>query len=243
MSKRFYLEGPWNDPVLEVTGQEAHHLLHVMRAGVGEDVEIFDGAGRSAAGTVVALSRKSAQVEWNPESVVLQDIPKPVLVLAVALPKGDRFRWLIEKATELGVSELIPLQTTRSTVSPREAKLDKHRQYIIDACKQSGRNHLMKIADLQSLEEVCQEIRLTETLAIYGSVTEGSGMPLQERLQASSRILVMVGPEGGWTDDEEELIKAHNSFPMHLGQFVLRTETAALALTAALIGLSGAGSA
>lgn len=229
MSERFYLPGDLAQPDLVLEGSEAHHLAHVLRLRAGQSVVLFDGRGAEVDATITAVSKREVRLE--PGTVrQLTDVPGLRLTLAVAPPKGDRFRWLVEKATELGVERLIPLRTTRSVVDPRDAKLDKLRQTVIAACKQSGRARLMAIdetTDLESLRatRAAQAATASATLLLHPEAP-----PLREQLRGvEGELLLVIGPEGGFTP--EELEQADSSgFPRGaLGHTILRTETAALA--------------
>ena len=118
------------------------HLNRVCRLGVGDFVEVFDGRGLAMRSEVVATG--ADWVELMIAGPPLPERPSPfALTLATAVPKGDRFDWLVEKATELGVDRLIPIVTERSVVEPGTSKLSRLRKSIIEASKQSGRNRLM----------------------------------------------------------------------------------------------------
>lgn len=224
MSNRFFYSGNLAVGEVLLTGTESHHLIHVMRAQPGTEIELFDGCGQSTVGKVSEVRRKKAVIEIeNP-----QTSPQPEgLALAVAVPKGDRFRWLIEKATELGVTRLIPLLTERSVVNPRETKLKKMEQTVIAACKQSGRNWLMPIDEMLSLEEWL-ESRSRERPLI---AAHPQGIKLSEAAPVPDSVCdAVIGPEGGLTDRELELIQDSGANIITLGDHILRTETAAIAL-------------
>src|SRR5690606_38633593 len=140
----FYLPESLDRPELTLTGSEAHHLSHVLRLGPGAIVTLFDGEGNEAVAEVISTGKRDVRLKQH--SFANRFDPTDVsITLAVAPPKGDRFRWMVEKATELGVARLVPLLTTRTIVDPRESKLDKLRQTVIAACKQCGRSRLMEI--------------------------------------------------------------------------------------------------
>src|SRR5262245_53662296 len=149
MSERFFIAAPITDEQAILDGPEAHHLAHVMRAQAGQTVTLFDGSGYEFVAEIKAISKREVQLtiverrEANRESPVK-------LTLAVALPKGERQRWLIEKAVELGVTGLIPVQTERGVAQPSETALERLRRGVIEASKQCGRNRLMEIHPAQS---------------------------------------------------------------------------------------------
>jgi 16S rRNA (uracil1498-N3)-methyltransferase len=175
---------------------------------------------------VADVGRKEAQIRLGSprSSPALRS-----LTLLTAAPKGDRFRWLVEKATELGVTRLIPISTERSVVSPGQSKLHKLEQTVIAACKQSGRNWLLPIDELRTLPEALQKLPATEQLL----AAHPKGQDLAEwTSNPECGCTVIVGPEGGFTDEECTLLLSANARVVSLGETILRTETAAIALAA-----------
>jgi 16S rRNA (uracil1498-N3)-methyltransferase len=232
MVDRYFLPQLPIGDACELAGAEFHHLAHVMRSSRGEWLIVFDGQGIEADAEIVSVSKTSALLRLADRR---SESPKtrPDVVLATAVPKADRFRWLVEKATELGVDRLIPLQTTRSIVAPGAVKLDKMRQAVIEACKQSGRNRLMPIDSLMSWNEFVKIV--TANTCTY--VADPAGLPLAQVSGQSKPgpILLVVGPEGGLTETEVRESVDAGAHLVNLGPRILRTETAALALVAALL--------
>ena len=219
--------------VCHLDGDEARHLARVRRVTVGAEVEVFDGRGGTALAEVVGLGRDRVDL------VVRQDLegprsPRVAVTLATAIPKGDRFDWLIEKATELGVEQVVPLITERSSVDPRTAKLDRLRRAVIEACKQSRRNQLMAISEPVRWEYWLD--RLDPTLDHRWLAHPGGFAPQAARsIEAGSRVVVAIGPEGGFTDREREQALARDFEPITLTPTILRIETAAIITGAYLL--------
>jgi 16S rRNA (uracil1498-N3)-methyltransferase len=150
-------------------------------------------------------------------------------VVGVALPKGDRQRWLVEKLTELGVTELVPLATERGVAQPTTSALDRLRRGVVEACKQCGRNRLMQIAEPSAWDEWVRREAPRQLLAHPG------GMLLSQiDLRAAVGAQIAIGPEGGLTDAEVAAAIAAGWLSVDLGPRILRVETAAVALTAAV---------
>lgn len=228
MTHRFYVPQPLQTPAapLLLTGSEAHHLKHVLRLSPGSEVEVFDGTGNWAEARVDAVTRHEVTLSVLAVHSSPSEDGLPLL-LAVAAPKGDRFRWLIEKATEIGVTELVPLLCARSVVEPRVHKLEKLRQTAIAAAKQCGRRRLLQIREPCSWSEFLNA-PFTADLRL---LADPSGQPITDILEpheARTGVCCLVGPEGGFTPDE--LREAGDrgwtavAFPTH----ILRTETAAI---------------
>ena len=212
---------------ITLTDAEAHHLLHVVRLHVGDEFEVCNGRG----GVGRAVIRKTGRHEVQCDASTYQHEPPavPEIVLATAVPKGDRFDWLVEKATELGVTRLVPLQTARSTVDPRDSKLERLRQTVIAACKQCRRPWLMELSPVCSWQEFLDGIGNHPLL-----LAEPGGRPLStltDSLREANRLVFAVGPEGGFT--AEEISSATASVNVHkvdLGANILRIETAGMLL-------------
>ena len=232
MTARFYLSVAFDQPTVTLAGTEAHHLLNVLRLKVGGQVELFDGNGRAATAEIVGITKKSAELTIG-ESHLSQPVAKATVTLATAVPKGDRFRWLVEKATELGVHRLIPLETNRSVVDPGGGKLKKMQQTVVAACKQCGRNRLMEIAEPATWDTLAA----TEFRDHRVFVADPSGQPAGEVLDSATgdrSCLVCIGPEGGFTESEIDDATTAGARLVNLGPHMLRIETAAIALVTLL---------
>lgn len=218
---------------LEVRGDEARHLVRVRRVGVGEVVEVFDGRGHARAAEVVGLGKD--RVALRPFGPPLPDRVAPVgLTLATAVPKGDRFDWLVEKAAELGVAALAPILTARSVVDPRGAKLDRLRRAVVEAAKQCGRNRLMTVEDPAPWAELVK----TAAGDALRLVAHPGGAAFPDWPRPSAAVVVAVGPEGGFTEAEVEAAVTGGWIPVSLGDTLLRVETAGLVVASRVLALA-----
>ncbi len=226
---------PGDRPVLEE--EEVHHLRNVLRAAPGEELELFDGAGWCGRGVVEEVARRAVQVQLTSLPVCDPPDPRP-LWLAVASPKADRLRWLVEKATELGVERVIPLRTERTVVHPGPGKRQQMKGAIVQACKQCGRNRLMELTDPVTWEAFWQERRTGEgapATRLY--IADRSGRSLsaireEEAGKPAGKTIVLIGPEGGFTATELQEAQERGATAVSLGRYILRIETAALAAAA-----------
>jgi len=229
MPDRYYSAEPIQGTSATLSGNEAHHLLHVMRAKPGLQLTVFDGQGGEYEAEIAQCGRSVVELTLGPKQEIERELSFR-LTLAVALPKGDRQRWLIEKAVELGVSRLVPLQTARSVAEKKQVS-SKLERYIIEASKQCGRNRLMQLAPPQELAELfSQKESGLRILAHPG------GTPFAElNLNSTDDHMLAIGPEGGFTD--EEVAQATNAGwrTVGLGERILRLETAAIALVSAVV--------
>jgi 16S rRNA (uracil1498-N3)-methyltransferase len=207
-------------------GDEARHLVRVMRCRVGDEVVAFDGRGTSWRARVASIGRDEAVLDLGAAVVEAATRDAP-LTLAVALPKGDRQKWLVEKLTELGVPRLVPLVTTRGVAEATPAAVERRGRSVIEACKQCGRDTLMAIAEPRTVAEVVAAHRATGGIV----VADRGGAPLAG---FDRPVVALVGPEGGFTAEELAAVEAAGGRRVSLGPHVLRIETAAIALAARL---------
>lgn len=224
MADRFFCPTPPDAGRLVLEGDEAKHLARVARREVGELVEVFDGRGACVAAEILDITR--GRVELAVRSTIEDRLAPAPLTLLVAVPKGERFDWIVEKATELGVARLVPLKAARSVVDPRSAKLERLRRVILEASKQCGRNRLMTLDEpIPATEAFRSERAAVRLLAQSGGEPPGSW----PWLSADLPVALAIGPEGGWTDAELEEARASGWTFAGLGATRLRVETAAIA--------------
>ncbi|MBI3465408.1 MAG: 16S rRNA (uracil(1498)-N(3))-methyltransferase [Planctomycetes bacterium] len=230
MSRRYFVETSISGTTAVLAGQEAHHLLHVMRARIGEEVVLFDGSGAEFPARVEALERQQVRLAVLDRQEINRELAVS-LTLGVALPKGDRQKWLVEKITELGVARLTPLSTAHVVAQPVACALDRLRRGVIEASKQCGRNRLLQIAKPQDWPDF---IAAAPQSALKFLAHPG-GPPASEVLTRTSpadSVWLAVGPEGGFTDSEIALARTAGWQTVGLGERILRVETAAIWLAA-----------
>lgn len=194
---------------------------------------LFDGRGTEATGRVETISRKSVGVYVEHVEAAGEQRERLPVTLAVAMPKGARQDVLIEKGTELGAEAIWPLIARRSVVRPREGRVGHWRKVAIAAAKQSHRSCLPEIVEPMAFEVL--QARVHEFgITAFGSV-DPSALPLLDWLagrQPRDKILLVIGPEGGWEAEEEASLVKAGARPFSLSRSVLRTETAAIAALA-----------
>jgi 16S rRNA (uracil1498-N3)-methyltransferase len=226
MSERFYVDGPLAEGPAEVAGPEARHMTAVCRVRPGDRVYLFNGDGRQYRAAVESAGKRDVRL-------VVEAVEAPErelgfrLEVAAPLPRGDRAQFLVEKLTELGATDFVPLRTARGVVQPRGGHAEKLRRYVIEASKQCGRNVLMRVAEPEDWEAYARrgDLPASRWLAHVGG---GRGVPAR----GGSGVALAVGPEGGFTDDEVAAAREAGWGVIGLGPRVLRVETAALLLAA-----------
>ncbi len=231
MPRRCFCEAPITDAHATLAGSEAHHLLHVLRAAPGMVVTLFDGSGMEFDAEVAACRRSTIDLNVVERREVNRELPFP-LTLGLAFPKGDRQRWIVEKAVELGVTRLVPLVTERSEKQGGE----KLARYVIEASKQCGRNRLMVIAEPQRWSDwLAKEREGSANAATRTWIAHPTGRPLTaDDFVQQQPTTIAIGPEGGLIDAETAEAEAAGWESIGLGSRILRIETAALALAACL---------
>ncbi len=236
--RRFYAPGlsfAADGKTVTLSAEEARHARDVLRLDRGDEVFVFDGAGREYRCDIADLSERSATLNIVEESQPAKPESPLDLTLAVALLKGEKFDLVVQKMTELGVTRLVPLITARADVRIREPqdavrKVERWRRITLEAAKQCGRARLMHVDAPRDFDEFITSIADERLRVMF---TERDGTSLDAAFEARSefpRIVAMVGSEGGWTDHEIESARAKGWKLVTLGGRILRAETAAIAV-------------
>lgn len=229
------LEGVRAGSEVTVEGDEAHHAVAVRRLRVGEQVVLTDGAGTSVVGAVSATGKRVFTVAV--ESVRVEPEPEPAVVVVQALPKGERGELAVEVLTEIGVSEIVPWAAARSVTvwkGERATKsLARWRATAREAAKQSRRAWFPSVAPLATTGDVVELLGAADLAVVLHEDATGPVAGLD--VPAAGRIVVVVGPEGGLTEDEVAIFVGAGAVCVRLGAEVLRTSTAGVAAVAALL--------
>lgn len=221
---------------LVLKGDEAHHCHDVLRLDSGARIVVFDGEGREHLCKIrEASSRQVSLVEVQKQN----SPPLPFKVtLAQAIPKGKTMDVIIQKATELGVHRIIPVMSERTVVKIEEdesaKKIERWREIVIDAAKQSGNNWMPSVEAARSVRQLSGDVRHFD-LALIGSLQPDARFLkshlddfMAEKKKLPSSVLVVIGPEGDYTPAELSLLQGAGCRPITLGQIVLRSDTAAI---------------
>lgn len=217
---------------LELPDTLAHHAVRVLRLRDGERIVLFDGEGGEAEATL-QVRGKSAFAHLETRREIDRESPLQI-VLVQALAASDKMDWVVQKAVELGVSALQPVQAERSVLRLAGERADKRQahwqQVAVSACEQCGRNRIPEVRPLQPLAQWLAAHRGALNYVLAPGGTAG----FVEQPAAQDIVHVLVGPEGGWSEAELRAFDAAGCRRVRLGPRVLRTETAGLAAIAAL---------
>ncbi len=219
----------------ELSGDEGRHAVVVRRTRVGEQVTLTDGAGTTATCTVTATSR--AALSATVDAVATTDPELPRVVVVQAIPKGDRGELAVEMLTEVGVDVVVPWAASRSVSvwrgDKREKALARWRATAREAAKQSRRSWFPEVADVVDTAAVVALLRDASVPVVLHEAASGplADLPVPGR----GEIVIVVGPEGGISDEELAAFAEVGAEPVRMGTSVLRTSTAGVAATAALL--------
>lgn len=225
--------------VVDLPDAVAHHL-HVVRQQAGAQLTLFNGDGGQYRATLQEVGKRRASAQVDAHEAVEVELAYAI-TLAQALPEASKMDWIIEKAVELGVAAIVPLAAQRCVTRLSGERAEKRQAHwqgiIVAASEQSGRNRLARLAPLEDVSKwlaqpspaprILLSPRGTQTLAAWATT------------QNAQDVVLMVGPEGGFSPAEEDAAMAAGALALSMGPRVLRTETAALSAAAMLQALWG----
>ncbi|MFF7706397.1 16S rRNA (uracil(1498)-N(3))-methyltransferase [Pseudomonas sp. NPDC007930] len=233
---RFFIDLPLALGEVELPEAQAHYVGRVLRLASGDAVQLFDGSGFEYRGQLSEVGKKRVVAHLAEQLPGQPDSPLAVH-LGQGLSRGERMDWAIQKATEMGVSEITPVVSERCEVRLNDERADKRlahwRQVAISACEQCGRSSVPLIHPPLALAQWLQQVEADLKLVLH---------PVAEPLASHpkpGRLAFLIGPEGGLSDAEVQQAQGSGFLPARLGPRVLRTETApvvALALAQQLWG-------
>ncbi len=220
---------------LVLDGSEGHHAATVRRLTTGEQLSLTDGQGTAARCRVTSVDKRSLVAELLEVTTTPPETPRVVVVQAI--PKGERGELAVEMLTEVGVDVIVPWAASRSVARWRGDRVDKAlakwRTAAREAAKQARRSWFPTVADLATTEDV---VALLSRASVRVVLHEAASGPLADvPVPGRGEIVVVVGPEGGITDDELEAFSAVGAEPLRMGSSVLRSSTAGVAAVAALL--------
>lgn len=237
--KRIFLSDVSGEEVT-ISGDDAHHLAYSLRAKRGDKITAVDGTGKCTVIELIDFERDKIKARRIGE--LRQVVIEREIILADCLPKQNRFDTIIEKATELGVDKIEPLLSERTIARPAaaraESKLERWRRIAKEAAAQCARDTIPEIGSLRGLNDWLKEIAplAEDTLFLFCWESERD-TTIREvlsdyRASGVGRIIVLIGPEGGFSEREAVEIKAAGGKSVTLGERVLKTDTAAISVLA-----------
>jgi 16S rRNA (uracil1498-N3)-methyltransferase len=220
---RFFIDAPLSLGQHELPEAQAHYIGRVLRHAAGDAVQLFDGSGQEYLGELIEVGKKSVRVELREALAGMAESPLSIH-LGQGLSRGERMDWAIQKATELGANQISPIVSARCEVRLKDERADKRmahwRQIAIRACEQCGRSSLPQINPPLTLEQWLEQVEADLKLVLHPVAEPWASHP-----QPAS-LAMLIGPEGGLSEDEVQQAMARDFHAARLGPRVLRTETA-----------------
>ena len=216
-------------------GSAAGHLVRVLRADIGDGCVLFNGDGHDYDARITAIDKRSAEVEILAARTLRNESPLRIVLLQ-SLARGEKMDWILQKATELGVAGVIPVESERSEVKldgERAGKRVAHWQsVIVAACEQSGRAIVPPVSAPRPLAQALHALS-PSGLRLLLDPQAGQALDMVGG-QPGRELVLAIGPEGGWSPRDRESLRAAGFEGMRLGPRILRTETAGIAAIAVL---------
>lgn len=221
--------------LLQLDPAESHHLTHVLHLKKGAALEAFDGKGILAGAAIAEITRKTVTLEIGK----IQNLSPPRrgrIIIAASLAKAQRFDRLVTQCTELGADHIAAVICQRTVKLAKGATADRYKKLTIAAAKQSGRIFLPEVTAPSDLAQTLDDLKGNYPYAriIFGGMTENA-VPIANLKPDQSDTIAFIGPEGGLTDGEQNLLKENGALEVSLVENILRVETAAIAVTALLV--------
>ena len=238
MSRFFIKEEQICGDLIRIEGADAHHIARVLRMKEGEELLLCDFFNTEYRTVIRALSGDFVEAEIVEKRAGASEMPFPV-VLYMALPKGDKMEWIIQKAVETGVTEIVPVEMARSIAKidkSNDRKQQRWQRIAAEAAGQSGRGILPTVSSPLTFAEAAKRMANERTLVFY----EGGGKPVSALVGAADEaVSIVIGPEGGFAPEEVALLCQNGAETATLGPRILRCETAPIAALTLIMGFTG----
>ena len=218
---------------INIDGEEAGHILQSRRLSVGDSLMLTNGQGFCARAAISSVDKKKKVLQVLIDTVEYVARPKVSVALASAIAKGERQSVLINMATQLGMNQFIPLHCDHSVTQASSNAVKRWQRIAMSACKQSRQFHFPEILTALSLDQLIDQYASEWTLVV-ADMGGGSIDQLKRPLNQSAGLLLVVGPEGGLSEREQKLLQSSKVLKLSLASPVLRTETACVAMLAAV---------
>lgn len=217
-----------NEDSATITGSEQHHLRNVLRIELGDTIRIIDGKGSVFLAKVHRVNTESTEAQIISREFYKKETP--CLTLFQGIPKHEKMELILQKTTELGVTQIIPMFTERSLQKPSDNRYERWRKVIISATKQCKRAWLPELSDTQKFEDCLNMLPTFErSLICWENEKQQRIKMVLKDIPKVESIALLVGPEGGFTDKEVNAAIKNGCIPVTINSNILRTETAAIA--------------
>ncbi len=236
MPKFFTGKNLISDNTLTITGEDVSHISRVLRMKIGEEITVCDGEGKDYKAKITDITKEEVKADiLSAEQCDAE--PSVKITLYQALPKQGKMEYIIQKNTELGVSEFVPVYTRYCVVKPTD-KTARWQKVAFEAAKQCGRGIIPKVRDAINIKEAAKEMSKFAHKAVFYECEKET--TVRDVIKPGIKeIAIMIGPEGGFSGEEIEMLKGMGVASVTLGKRILRTETAAAAVTPIILFVQG----
>ena len=235
MHRFFCTTLPQSGETLTLSRDETHHARKVLRLDPGDAIGLLDGKGGVGEGVIDAWVGGEAIVRVTQAQQLAPTRPR--IVIATAIPKGPRAQDMVDQLSQVGVARFVPLIAERSTVDPGEGKIERFERTVLESAKQCARAWVMEVGKAVEPKTILAEPHDVKLIAAPGGTTIGAA-DLVAKISSAASVLILIGPEGGWTDEELTIADTAGATRWSLGPHVMRIETAAVAAGAIATYLS-----
>lgn len=234
--KRYYYQGKLSTGnTIIIDGEEFHHMVNVMRSFVGENIVVFNGDGNDYFCKITSISKKFAEI-YVEKCEKNKNVPSVKVTLYQAICKGEKLSLITQKITELGATNMTIFYSKFTDIKDKTSKLEKLEKISISACKQCGRSDILNIQGIISFDEMTKLLNSHDK--VFVAYENAEGKTLYDAIQKNNSytdVAIIIGAEGGFAQDEIELLNISNCEIVSLGKRILRAETAAIAGVAQII--------
>ncbi len=239
---RFFIESAPASDLITLTGDDAHHITRVLRMKTGENLTICDGRGTDYQCTLTDTEGGQVHCQINTR-MPSRGEPKTEVTLFMALPKGDKMDFIVQKAVELGASYIVPYVASRCVSRPDGKalvrKIERWRKIAREAAQQCGRGRVPEVMECVDFAAAVQRTAQTEMPLFFYEMEQETSVRTVLHSRPFASAALMIGPEGGFAEEEARMAQENGLTPVSLGPRILRCETAPLAALTAVLYESG----
>ncbi len=218
---------------MTLSGEEAAHIVHVLRMGVGDAVTLFDGSGYDYAARITEVSKGAVTLEVI-DKVFSVSEPRVKITLCQAVIKSDKFEYAVQKCTEIGVTRIVPFLAERCVKKPKSEEnfVGRARRIALEACKQCGRSLVPEVTGVKRADELREYFAGARVLLAYEKEQHTAIKEVLRGNKTEENLVIIIGPEGGFTEAEAQGFSGEGAIQVSLGKLILRAETAGVAASA-----------
>jgi 16S rRNA (uracil1498-N3)-methyltransferase len=231
--RRFYVENIGEQRSVTLSGEEAAHIAHVLRMGMGGAVTLFDGSGYDYAARITEISKGTVTLAVTGKEFAVSE-PRIHITLCQAVIKNDKFEYAVQNCKEIGVARIVPFLAERCVKKPKSEEnfTGRARRIALEACKQCGRSLVPEVTGVKRVDELREYFEGARVLLAYERERHTAMKEVLEENAKEENIVIIIGPEGGFTEDEAQMLSKEGAIRVSLGKLILRAETAGVAASA-----------